>query len=167
MKNRPMEAAASALDPLPALRSEFLLQIIGDLGDPQNVGETPLGVRRILYMTGGSFSGPRLKGEVLPGGGDWVLARRDGVAQLDIRMTLRTDDKALIYASCGGILDMAPALRERIMRGEIVDPSKYYFRTALVFETAAEKYSWLNRLIAAGVGRRTATGMVTDVFAIA
>ena len=61
---------------------------------------------------------------------------------------------------------MAPEVRERILKGEIVDASEYYFRTALAFETATEKHCWLNRLIAVGVGRRTATGMVTDVFAI-
>jgi hypothetical protein len=121
----------------------------------------------ILYMKRGSFSGPKLKGEVLPGGGDWVLARRDGVAQLDIRITLHTDDNELIYVSCSGILDMAPVLRERILMGESVDPSEYYFRTALLFEAAAENYRWLNRLVAVGVGKRTATGMVTDVFALA
>jgi Protein of unknown function (DUF3237) len=165
MGRQPMEDAASAWGQMPLLRSEFLLQIVGELDDPQNVGETPLGVRRIFCMNGGSFS-PRLAGEVLPGGGDWVLTRRDGVSQLDIRMTLRTDDKELIYVSCKGILDMAPEVRERILGGEIVDSAEYYFRTALVFETATEKHSWLNRLIAAGVGRRTAAGMVTDVFVI-
>lgn len=161
-----MEDAASAQGLVPTLRSEFLLQIVGELHDPQDVGEIPLGARRILYMKGGSFSGPKLKGKVLPGGGDWVLVRRDGVAQLDIRITLCTNDKDLIYVSCSGILDMAPHLRERILKGEIVDPSEYYFRTALVFEAAAEKYRWLNRLVAVGVGRRTATGMITDVFAV-
>lgn len=171
MESRPTEDAASAQGLVPTFRSEFLLQIVGELHDPQNVGETPLGVRRILYMRGGSFSGPKLKGEVLPGGGDWVLVRRDGVAQLDIRITLCTNDKDLIYVSCSyvscsGILDMTPQLRERILKGEIVSPSEYYFRTALVFEVAAEKYGWLNRLVAVGVGRRTAAGMIIDVFAV-
>jgi hypothetical protein len=161
-----MESAASAQGPMPALRSEFLLRIAGELDDPQNVGETPLGVRRILYMKRGSFSGPKLAGDVLPGGGDWVLLRRDGVAQLDIRMTLRTDDAELIYVSCGGILDIAPELREKILKGERVEPHEYYFRTTLLFEAAAGRYRWLNRLVAVGVGKRTAAGMATDVFAV-
>jgi hypothetical protein len=68
--------------------------------------------------------------------------------------------------SCDGIFDIAPQVRQRILEGEDVDPSEYYFRTTPVFETGSESYGWLNRLVAVGVGRRTATGMVTDVFAV-
>src|SRR5882757_4044863 len=133
------------------LRSEFLLQLRADLEDPQNVGAAPLGVRRIIYFKRGSFSGPALTGDILPGGGDWVLARPDGVSQLDIRMTLRTDDGALIYLNATGIFDMAPEVLARFNKGESVGPSEYYFRTSSTFETATEKYRWLNRLVGIGV----------------
>jgi len=149
-----------------ALRSEFLLQLAAELGDAQVLDDTPLGTRRILSMKGGSFSGPRLRGRISPGGGDWVLLRRDGVAQLDIRLTLRTDDDELIYVSGEGLFDIAPEVRQRIMQGAEVDPSEYYFRTAFGFETGAQKYCWLNRLLAVGVGKRTAEGMMTEVFAV-
>jgi Protein of unknown function (DUF3237) len=148
------------------LRSEFLLQLRAEFDEEQVLGDTPLGTRRILYMKGGSFSGPRLQGRILPGGGDWVLLRRDGVAQLDIRLTLRTDDDELIYVSCDGVFDITPETRRRIMQGANVDPAEYYFRTALGFETGAQRYVWLNRLLAIGIGARTAKGMVTDVFAV-
>jgi hypothetical protein len=148
------------------LRSEFLLQLRADLEDPQNVGAAPLGMRRIMYFKGGTFSGPALTGDILPGGGDWVLVRPDGVSLLDIRMTLRTDDGTLIYLNATGIFDMAPEVRTRFNRGESVAPSEYYFRTSFTFETATEKYRWLNRLVGIGVAQRIPTGMVTDVFAI-
>lgn len=148
------------------LRSEFLLRVSADLDAPRVLDDAPRGTRRIMQFVGGEFSGPRLKGQVLPGGGDWVLQRRDGVAELDIRLTLRTDDGAMIYASCDGIFDITPEVRERIRKGEDVDPAEYYFRTAPRFETGAENYRWLNRLLAVGVGQRTATGMVTEIFAI-
>lgn len=119
-----------------------------------------------MAMKGGTFVGPRLKGEVLPGGGDWVLLRGDGVNELDIRLTLRTNDGPLIYVRCDGIFDAGPDVRARIAAGEDVAPAEYYFRTTLVFETGAEQYRWLNRLVAVGVGRRTRSGMVTDVFVI-
>ena len=151
---------------MPDVQSEFLMRVSADLDDPQIVGDTPLGTRRIMYMKRGSVSGPRLKGEVLPGGGDWVLLRRDGIAELDIRFTLRTDDAGLVYVRCHGLLDMAAEVRRRIMNGEDVDPSEYYFRTTPVFETGSESYRWLNRLIAVGIGKRTSTGMVTDIFAV-
>jgi hypothetical protein len=87
-------------------------------------------------------------------------------AELDIRFTLRTDDGALIYLTCHGLFDIEPAVRQRSASGEAVDPSEYYFRTVLFFETGGARYRWLNRLLAMGVGRRTASGMVTEVFAI-
>ena len=68
-----------------------------DLEEAQEIGATPQGNRRIVYVTGGTFEGPKLKGEILPGGGDWVLFRPDGVGQLDVRATARTDDGDLIY----------------------------------------------------------------------
>jgi hypothetical protein len=103
---------------------------------------------------------------VLPGGGDWVLDRSDGIAELDIRFVLRTGDGQLIYLMSRGIVDMPPRVRERIRGGEDVDPAEYYFRTALLFETGADRYRRLNRLLALGSGRRTASGMVTDVFEV-
>jgi len=161
-----LSAPAAAQDePLP-LRTEFLMQISAELEDPQPIGETPLGDRQIVYVKGGEFSGPGLKGGVLPGGGDWVLVRKDGVRQLDVRITLRTEDGALIFVTYRGIVNMAPEVRRRILNGEAVDPSAYYFRTTPFFETAADKYAWLNKVVAVGVGRRTATGVVYSVYAI-
>jgi Protein of unknown function (DUF3237) len=152
-------------EPLP-LRSEFLMQMSAELEDSQQLGESPVGGRRIVYVKGGQFAGAGLKGQVLPGGGDWVVVRKDGASQLDVRITLRTDDGALIYVTYRGISTMTPEMRQRILKGEAVNPSEYYFRTTPVFETAAEKYVWLNKLVAVGVGRRTRTGVEYSVYAI-
>jgi hypothetical protein len=151
---------------VPELRSEFLMQVSAELEGSLVIPDAPLGTRRILHAKSGSFSGPGLQGEVLPGGGDWVLDRRDGVAELDIRFTLRTCDGQLICLRSPGIFDTPPQIRQRIRNGEDMDPAEYYFRTSPVFETGSEKYSRLNRLVAVGVGRRTATGMVTDIFEV-
>jgi hypothetical protein len=147
----------------PPPRTEFLMQLRADLEEPQAVGETPLG---ILYVKRGSFAGPRLRGEVLPGGGDWVLVRKDGVSQLDVRITLRCDDGSLIFVSYRGIADIPPDIRTRIAKGEDVSPDRYYFRISPIFETGSEKLAWLNRLVAIGVGKRTATGVVYDIYAV-
>ena len=58
------------------------------------------------------------------------------------------------------------AVMERVNRGDNVDPSEYYFRTSVAFETAATKYDWLNRIIAVGTGRRPPEGPVYDVFEV-
>lgn len=163
MRRRPSHPL---LTPAPALHCKFLMQVRAQLDDPQILSGAPLGTRRILYVTRGSFSATGFEGELLPGGGDWVLLRRDGVAELDIRFTLRTEDAQLIYVRSGGIFDVSPRVSERIRKGEDVDPSEYYFRTTPVFETGSEKYSRLNRVVAVGVGRRTTTGMVTDIFEV-
>ena len=109
----------------------------------EEIGATPRGRLSVFPITGGSFEGERLRGKVL-GGGDWVTARADGVLELDARVTLETDDGALIHMTFTGIRDDANG----------------YFRTLPRFETAASKYAFLNRLLAVGVGEIGADGPV-------
>ncbi|HEX4770386.1 MAG TPA: DUF3237 domain-containing protein [Bryobacteraceae bacterium] len=162
-----IDSKLAAQDTAQTLRSEFLMELRADLDQQQQeLGETPAGIRHIVYVKGGSFSGPKIKGEVLRGGGDWYLVRHDGVTQLDVRITLQTDDGALIFVTYRGIADISPKVRQRMSKGEMVDPSEYYFRTAPVFETASEKYSWLNRLIAVGIGKTTSGGVAYSIYAI-
>src|SRR5437016_2046721 len=122
------------------LQAEFLCQVNADLEAPQQIGTTPHGTRRIIYVKGGYFEGPKLKGTVLPGGGDWLLVRPDGASELDIRGTLRTDDGHLIYVQYRGIIYAPPAIQQRFQQGERdIDPALYYFRTTPTFETGSEK----------------------------
>jgi hypothetical protein len=132
----------------------------------QMLGQTPFGERRIAKVTGGSFTGPELNGTVLPGGGDWLLLRADGALQLDVRVTLQTDDGALIYMTYRGLRHGPAEVMERLNKGEEVDPGDYYFRIAPFFETGAQKYDWLNRILAIGTGRRLASGPVYEVHQI-
>jgi hypothetical protein len=129
----PQQPAASS--PPAPLKTEFLMDIILDVTTPQN-----LGTRLIVPVTGGTFEGPKLKGTALGGGADWILVRPDGASELNVRVTLRTDDEALIYLSYRG-------LRYTPKGGEL------YWRTTPVFETNAAKYEWLTRIIAVGVGK--------------
>ena len=149
------------------VQSEFLFEIDLDVSAPQKLGATPLGERIIVAVTGGIFEGTNIKGTVVQNsGGDWLLMRADGVLQLDVRITLQTDDGALIYMSYCGVRDAAPEVAARLGRGEAVDPSEYYFRVTPQFETASEKYAWLNRLIAVGIGDRKASGPCYRVYKI-
>ncbi len=157
-----MNAKANAAPP----ELEFLFRLDATFAPPQDLGETPAGSRRILVLEKGNFEGPQLRGLIRTGGSDWVLLRRDGVAELDIRLTLETEDNALIYARGNGIFNMAPELRQALSRGEEIDRNLYYFRTAFTFETSASAFSSLNQLLAIGIGERTAAGMVTDVYAV-
>jgi hypothetical protein len=81
-----------------ALRSEFLLDLTLDTQPPNTIG-SPGGDRVIVAVTGGSFQGPRLKGTVMAGGGDWIVQRPDGSRVLDVRILMTTDDGQKIYVS--------------------------------------------------------------------
>ncbi len=102
----------------------------------------------------------------MAGGGDWRMIRPDGASKLDVRTTLRTDDDHLLSMTCRGIATMSQETLQRILQGETVDPSEYYFRTTPYFETGSEKYRWLNRIVAVGYGERTQAGVSYKVYAI-
>jgi steroid delta-isomerase-like uncharacterized protein len=149
----------------PGPRLELLYEITMQ-ADVLDLGPTPAGRRRIVRVTGGTFGGPRLRGTVVPGGGDWLLERQDGSRALDVRITLQTDDGHLIYAHYSGRFHGAPDVLARITAGEDVPPAEYYFRTAPLFETSSEKYGWLNSVLGLAVGRRTAGAVSYTVYAV-
>jgi len=153
------------------LETEFLFELHADLAPPIDVGATPNGQRLIVLVTGGWFEGPKLKGKVIPNsGGDWAMIRADGSFALDVRASLETDDGAQIYTSYSGrAVAQSPEQLAQILdftASPGVDPSTYYFRTNPVFETGAEKYAWLNGILAIGKGRLGDGGVHYDVFAI-
>ena len=129
----------------------------------QKIGAGPRGVRVTAPIAGGRFEGPRLRGVVLPGGGDWTLLRPDGVLELDLRVTLETDDGALIHLASFGLRHGPPEVLAALARGERVDPSAYYFRTTPRFETAHPKYAFLNRLVAVASGDRLPDGPIYTI----
>ena len=133
------------------------------VGGAQRIGAAPHGTRVIVPIVGGHFEGPRLRGTVLPGGGDWTLLRDDGVLELDLRMTLQTDDGALIQMTSFGLRHGPPDVIAALARGERVDPASYYFRTTPRFETAHATYAFLNRLLAVSTGDRRAEGPVYTI----
>ena len=129
----------------------------------QKIGAVPHGTRATALIGGGHFEGPRLRGKVLPGGGDWTLLRGDGVLELDLRATLETDDGALIHMTSFGLRHGPPEVMAAIARGESVDPSTYYFRTTPRFETGHPKYAFLNRLLAVSSGDRRPEGPIYTI----
>ena len=147
-------------------RSELLYEITMPLEPAQDVGVTPGGHRRILIVQGGEFNGPRLRGRVLPGGGDWTLTHEDGSSRLDVRITLEPHDGALIYAQYHGILHAEPEVLRRSRAGETVDPTAHCFRVVPFFETAVKSYDWLNCVVAVGVGERMPIGVSYKVYSL-
>ncbi|MDP7068256.1 MAG: DUF3237 domain-containing protein [Acidimicrobiales bacterium] len=105
----------------------------------------PHGTRMIAEVAGGTFTGERLTGSVVPPGGDWVTARADRNIQLDVRLTLVTDDDAVILMQYKGI----------------ADPAAGVARSAPQFETGDDRYTWLNNVQGVGIGQLHPEGGVT------
>ena len=126
----------------PAMKTRPLMTLRLATAAPEDLGLTPRGKGVTFPIAGGTFEGDRLRGKVLPGGADWTLQRPDGAVELDLRITLETDDGALVHMTFTGLRDDAHS----------------YFRTLPRFETAAPKYAFLNRLLAVGAGEIGADG---------
>lgn len=135
------------------LEYELLFEMTGLLDKPIEIGESSIGKRTIYPVTSGTFNGPELKGKILPNGGDWLLMIDATTAKIDVRIVLETDDGEKIYTHYDGFIHW-------------YDDGSYYFRTNPVFETASSKYSWLNYMIAVGVGELVDGGVKFKVYAI-
>ena len=152
----------------PLCVADFLVE-----GAIMPMGRSPWTSRRIGYVTGGRFEGPRLSGDILPGGGNWStsgeIAPGVSAGTFDARVIWKTDDGALIYVTYTGrsvISDAVAAAFRDPARADQVAVSDYYIRIAPVFETADPRYAWLNGVLAVGCGHRTTTGIRHSVFAV-
>lgn len=129
-------------------------------------GKTPIGNRRIIRVEGGHFNGEHVRGEVIPGGDDWIIVREDGTIIQDVRILLRTDDNEIIMMSYRGIRTGPKEVLARLDHNEEVDPGEYYFRTNPIFETASEKYDWMNKRVFVSTGQRLASGVKYSVYQV-
>jgi Protein of unknown function (DUF3237) len=147
-----------------APKLEFVCELKIKLKAPFIVGDTPHGLRRIIPIIGGTFEGPKMKGEILDGGADWQIVRKDGVAELEAHYQIKTDDGVIIYIKNVGLRVATPEVAARIGRGEAVPPSEYYFRAVPKFEAPAGKYDWMNNAIFVCKGIRNPDNVVIQVW---
>jgi hypothetical protein len=149
-----------------APRLEFFCELNVTLAPPIVVGETSHGTRRIINIMGGRVTGPAIKGEILSGGADWQVVRKDGVTELEAHYQFRTDDGVIIYIKNVGVRVATPEVAARLARGEVVDASQYYFRTSPRFEAPVGKYAWVNDTIFICTGERMADSVVLKVWRV-
>ncbi|HEX4211773.1 MAG TPA: DUF3237 domain-containing protein [Candidatus Dormibacteraeota bacterium] len=161
-----MTEPTPSADPEVELRSRPLFRLTARVSAPYELGGTGETRRRIVAIQAGEFDGPQIRGEVLPVGGDWMTIGAGGATQIDVRALLRTEDGALIELHYTGHRHGPPEVMAALARGEVVDPSSYYFRVTARFITAAPAYAWLNRIVAVGVGRRPPEGPIYHFFEI-
>jgi hypothetical protein len=154
-------------DDLPEPRLTRVYRLQATLGQPLDLGERPQGHRRIVPLTRGTFTGPELRGELLPGASaDWQTVLPDGTAFGDIRYTLRTDAGALLYVQSRGVRHGSAEVLLRLGRGEDVDASEYTFRTSTRIEAADRQLDWLNKGVFISVGGRQADGVIYEVYLV-
>ena len=120
---------------------------------PIDIGKGLGGTRQIYNVAGGEFEGERLRGAVLPGGGEWLSMGEDGVAQPDVRITLQTDDGAHIYVRYTGILEFNEAVGTALSEGRSTEFGDTRFLTQVRFECGDPRYAWISRSIGVGEGR--------------
>ena len=149
-----------------ALRLDFVCELTVKIAPALTVGETPHGTRRIIPITGGTFTGPNMKGTIINGGADWQVVRKDGTTELNALYTLQTDDGTLIYVNNKGIRVATPEVARRIANGEAVSPNDYYFRAVPTFETPPGKYDWLAKTLFISKGIRNADSVIIQVWKV-
>ena len=148
------------------LKSQFLFSLTASVTRLLDVGDVPAGRRHVDLLGAGRFEGPRLSGILHAGGLDMKTIRSDEAVIPNVRLVLETDDKALIFMHYTGIRCGPPEVMARIAAGEAVESSEYYHRNTPYFETSSEKYVWLNRICAVGIGWRRGDKAGYDVFEI-
>jgi len=145
---------------IPALEVEKLFYLEAKCAPIIPIGDVGRGELNIYPVLGGYFEGEKLRGEIVNLGADWNYMYHDRVDVMDTRYLLKTDDGAYISISTNGRYLNSIEQDQALDRGEFVDPKKYYFRQHLFFETGAEKYRWLNGVIAFAVMGIKETGEI-------
>lgn len=142
-----------------------LMTMRGHLRQPADaIGAVPLGQRMISEVIDGTFEGERMKGTLLGPAADWVLVGAGGIGHVDVRLTLKTDDGALIYVQYLGKLVFNAEIGAALAQGKATQFGDTYFMTQLRFETGSPDHAWLNSVVAVGEGRLIENGVEYKVF---
>jgi hypothetical protein len=138
---------------------DFVFGLKARLGEMVVIGESPEGLRRMIPIVDGTFSGPTVHGEVLGGGADWQYVRPDGVTIAEAVYLLETADGVLIQIRNRGVRHGAAEVIQRLTAGEHVDPAEYYFRASPTFLVSPGPYDWLNKGVFVATGARYASAI--------
>jgi len=153
---------------LPDPRLRHVYRLDATLGPPLDLGAVAQGHRRIVPLAGGTFTGPELRGTLVPGASaDWQIILADGTALGDIRYTLLTDAGDLLYVQSRSVRHGSAEVLARLGRGEDVDPEEYTFRASTRIETAAPALDWLNTGVFVSVAGRRPAGVVYETYLVA
>lgn len=148
----------------PALR--HLCRITARVSPLVTLGDGPYGERRYVPIIGGEVQGEALSGEVLAGGVDWQVQRRDGTLDISAQYVIRTSDGGLIEVESRGYRRGPDEVMARLARGDTVSADEYYFRTAMRFQTGMRQWQHLNSVLAIGKATRMPGAAVLEVYLV-
>ena len=135
----------------------FAFEAYVDVAPSEHVGNGAGDVLDLTPITGGTVDGPRLRGAIVPGGGDWAVLRGAGVYKLDARYLFRAEDGALIdIVNRGYWRALTSEALARAQAGRRLEESEVYFRTSPVFRTDAPAHRWLAETVFVGFAREEA-----------
>ena len=133
----------------------------------QPIGRTPFGERTTYIVGEGVFTGPRLRGRILAGGGDWFVRGAGDLARLDVRKTFETDDGALIHVTYVGLYKFSAAVSRALSHGDDANFGDTLFMAQVQFEVGDPRYAWLNETLAVAEARETAAGVEYQLYSLA
>jgi hypothetical protein len=155
-------------DRVPDPRLTHVYRLEATLDEPLDLGATSQGHRRIVPLTGGTFTGAELNGMLLPGASaDWQLVLPDGTVLGDIRYTLQTGAGDLLYVRSRSVRHGRAEVLARLGRGEDVDAGEYTFRASTQIETGAPDLDWLNKGVFITVAGRQPAGVIYETYLVA
>lgn len=161
-----LAAGASANPSAPAPSLVYAFSVKASLAPPVEQGEIDGKRKRFIAITGGTAYGPRLQGEVLPGGGDWQAILPGGLTEVMARYNIRAKDGTVISVTNGGVRTATPQVIDRLAKGEDVDPSLYYMRTTTVFDMKAGPHDWMRRSAFVARGIRKPDHVIIDFYEV-
>lgn len=151
---------------LPTPKLDEVCTLYVELDVIREMGAGRAGHRRIIPIVGGTVTGARLAGRILNLGADWQTIFAGGLAELDTRYAVETDDGAIIEIINYGFRHGPEEVLAAVARGEEVDPTAYYMRTHARLETGDERYDWVNRTLFVGVGARFQQAVQVTLYAL-
>ena len=152
---------------LPPPSLEHLCDLAVTISAPVEVGQTPAGLRRMIPITGGTVTGPRVNGKVLVGGADFQLILGGGTqAHLDARYVIELDDGCRVFVHNTALRVASLENSQRIMNGQPVNPDEVYFRCQPKLEATTAEWAWLSESQFIGVGRRAPDGVFMSFYRV-
>ncbi|KAK5711715.1 hypothetical protein LTR15_012310 [Elasticomyces elasticus] len=153
---------------LPSPSLQFLFHLECDMEAFRHIGQGPYGDRSTVIFKTGRFEGPRMRGQILPGGGDWEIVRdHDGdqqTAHLNTRYNLVTHDGATIYLQTTGTRTGKKSVLSKLGDDTSITPDQFKMRLNLTMETGDPRYSWINQGVFVASSGRVGDQVIYDAY---